>query len=131
MRKIYRGTLGHYDNGEDDEILGVADARGDVQEPLAECIKDDIEAYGPYLSVRYFIADQPMSREALTDAWVKTVCGLGEADYAMRYSEITGYLWTDEAIRVGGHDLLEELQGHLGQWLDLEIDYQQAPRVVR
>src|SRR5437868_3327415 len=39
------------------------------------------------------------------------------------YSEITGYLWTDENLMVGGHDLLDELRSHKGSFVHLEIAY--------
>ena len=46
-----------------------------------------------------------------------------EADFNPRYSEITGYLWTDEELNVGGHDLMAELKSNVGKWLILEIVY--------
>jgi hypothetical protein len=39
-----------------------------------------------------------------------------------RYSETTGYLWTDEKLQVGGHDLIEELSGSAGKFLIFEAD---------
>jgi hypothetical protein len=62
-----------------------------------------------------------MTQGELVDVTIRV--GLGEADVGHRYSEITGYLWTDEEIMVGGHDLIEELHDHLGKFCHLEITY--------
>ena len=45
----------------------------------------------------------------------------------MAYSEITGYLWTDEVVKIGGHDLLKEFETHLGKYLYMEIEYYEEP----
>ena len=50
------------------------------------------------------------------------VMGDANVDLQSRYSEITGYLWTDEDLNVGGHDLLAELKGHVGKWLIMEVE---------
>jgi hypothetical protein len=49
--------------------------------------------------------------------------GEGDATFGARYSEDTGYLWTDEELNVGGHDLLGELESHEGRYCLLEIRY--------
>jgi len=51
--------------------------------------------------------------------------GEGEAEYEDVYTEWTGYLWTNESIHVGGHNLLREINSHLGRYLWMEIDYNQ------
>ena len=130
MRKVYRGQLGYYHNGEADDILGIADGQGEVHAPLAEVIQEDMANYGQYLTVRYFLSDRPMSRDALIEALMSTITGCVNAEYQMCYSEITGYLYTNEEVMVGGHDLLGELRQHVGEWLDLEIVYQRATREV-
>jgi hypothetical protein len=45
--------------------------------------------------------------------------------YFNAYSEITGYLWTEESLMIGGHDLLEIFRSHVGHYLVLEITYNQ------
>ena len=49
------------------------------------------------------------------------------ARFGACYSEYTGYLWTDEEVLIGGHDLIEELRGCEGKWLLLEIVVHEAP----
>jgi hypothetical protein len=45
------------------------------------------------------------------------------ATYRGVLSEYTGYLWTDEDLMVGGHDLLAELKSHLGKFCHLYVHY--------
>jgi len=107
-------------NGEEDDILYLGDG---CTTPLADLIEGDIEVLGAYLSIRYYTASHPFSAEEPVEAFLVSLSGRGEAEYMMRYSEITGYLWTDEKLAVGGHDLLAELKGAAGQWVWLEITY--------
>jgi len=122
--KIYRGWLVEGYNGET-ETLNLKENlfRHSADEILAEIIQSDINCYGHNLTVRYFITDAPVDKEQLEQNLAKVVMGLGIADYNMRYSDITGYLWTDEELNVGGHDLLAELQGSIGKFLHMEIEY--------
>ncbi len=127
-RCTYRGWLRLASHGEGLDILFL-DARqphGGLGDPLAERIKDDIAAHGRYLTVRYWIADIKATKDALQEAWLRQVMGLGEAEFAHRYSEITGYLWTDEEVKVGGHELLDELKAEVGRFCHLEIEYSDA-----
>lgn len=128
MKIIYRGLLIKVSNGEEDDLLGLVGDTYQASEPLAETIKDDIVQHGDYLSVRYYTSDKQMTLDELNEALFRTLYGEGEARYGMHYSEITGYLWTDEEINVGGHDLLEELKSYLGKWLHLEIEYTDQPK---
>lgn len=94
---------------------------------LSEEITDDIEEYGNFLSVRYFVTDQPVDIESAVVNWQHELLGTGEAEYDVFYSDITGYLWTDEKICVGGHDLLAELYSFCGKYLIMEIEYSGSP----
>jgi hypothetical protein len=38
------------------------------------------------------------------------------------YSDITGYLWTEERIKINGHDLFEEINNYEGKHLDMVIE---------
>lgn len=112
----YRGILrlGTYGEGEDILFLGDDD-------PLAEIVSDDIDRYGRYLTVRYWTADAPQDDDAIAEGAIKQLFGEGDAEFNQRYSDITGYLWTDEDLNVGGHDLLAELGAQAGRYCLLEI----------
>jgi hypothetical protein len=115
MEKTYEGLLELKSRGEGDNILHLED------EVLTDLIQGDIEKYGHYLSVSYWISATRKSKDELTENLLKSLYGEGQADYGDRWSDITGYLWTDEDLIVGGHDLLEELKASCGKYLYMEI----------
>lgn len=96
---------------------------GSHDEPLADLIEDDMTERGRFASVRYWVTDEPRTREELDDGMIRTLEGDLDAKFHVHYSEIIGYLWTDEELTVGGHDLLEELRSFKGKYLYLEIAY--------
>lgn len=125
----YRGTLAVHDPGEAMDVLFL---KGDLDdryedEPLAETIGDDLDQHGRYASVRYWTADAPMGDDEIAEGALRSVLGEADAQYSPHYSDITGYLWTDEDINVGGHDLLEELKAQVGRYCLLEIEYSKEP----
>ena len=113
--KVYRGFLSLGSSGEGDDILHIG------EEILAEVLGSDLQDYGPYVSVQYYttISDTPF--EVIQEEYLKTVMGLSEADFGHRYSEITGYLWTDESWQVGGHDLIGLLTMDIGRFCHLMV----------
>lgn len=86
---------------------------------------------GETVTVRYWITDSQYTREEAQDAFLQTVMGEVDVKLESRYSEITGYLWTDENLMVGGHNLLGELQDSVGKWLILEVDVVPNARIQR
>lgn len=123
--RAYRGVIEQRDHGEAMDILFLAGDDPDCDDPLAERVADDIESLGSRLTVRYWIASEPLSDDAMRAESLRELLGAGDAQYGAHYSEYTGYLWTDEELTVGGHDLLEELSDHAGRYCLLEIEYAQ------
>lgn len=117
--KVYEGLIraGDYRENWDALFLGESD------QPLADILGNDRTDFGPYASVRYFIYATPKTIDELDEGLVRRLAGEMDADYTDSYSEITGYLWTDEDIKVGGHDLLAELRSHLGWFAYIEITW--------
>ena len=111
---IYTGLLSEHDYGAAYGILFLSSLR----EPLAR----ELEwMSGKQVSIRYWVTDQQMSQEDATEAALRQMLGVAEVEFGSRYSELTGYLWTDENLTVGGHDLMAELHGNVGKWLILEV----------
>lgn len=104
---------------ESDEAL-VLDDPDERDRPLVELLEEAIA--GKQVTVRYWITDKQVTRDEVEEAFLKTVLGLAEVEWFYHYSDITGYMWTDEELNVGGHDLLAELKSHLGKWVILEIE---------
>lgn len=133
--RVYRGFLAISDYGADAmSVLGLEAAmppdnpwRGLTGDPLAMQLQEDREEFGPYASVRYFVSDEERSADELVERLVRRLAGDVTALYVDHYSDITGYLWTDQEIKVGGHDLLDELESYEGKFLHLEIEWSTAP----
>jgi hypothetical protein len=63
----------------------------------------------------------PSAFEEAEEDFVRRLFGKADTEFGACYSEITGYLWTNEAARVGGHDLIAEFRSNVGKWLLLEV----------
>lgn len=124
-KKTYSGWLQFFSNGEESDILALTDELGTATEDeiLAELLKPDIQRLGDFCTVRYWLSDRAVSLDEVQEEWLKTLYGQTQADYEMRYSEITGYLFTTEDLQVGGHDLLEELKENVGKYAVIEIEF--------
>lgn len=101
------------------ESLFLRGGGGEEEEPLAERLEF---MDGRQVTVRYWIAEKECTKEEAVEDFAGALMGRAEADFGARYSEYTGYLWTDENIGVGGHDLLRELRGYDRQFLILEVE---------
>lgn len=119
----YRGRLVKTSNGEDDDLLGLVPEGESDAVILAEQIMDDCPAGHNFWSVTYYVSDIPVAVSDLDAAVLATICGHGDVDYGMRFSETTGYLWTDEELNVGGHNLRAELESFIGKFVHLEIKF--------
>lgn len=78
-------------------------------------------------TVRYAIKkfdDWPETLDEVAADTLAVLDGQAQSDYGDRYSEITGYLWTDEEAKIGGHDLIKELYDNTGKYLWMEIEYE-------
>lgn len=127
-KRLYSGQITlMFTFEQDDPLALVADKNSPPGRFLAEEISEDIEELGQYLTVRYWVSDEFIPVEQIQEAFLNTLYGVGSAEYELHYSEITGYLWTDEELKVGGHDLLAELSSNLGKWLHMEIEFNREP----
>lgn len=115
MTKVHAGFLRIGGNGEGNDILFFE------SEPIAEELE---YLHGKIATVKYYISEKEVTLEHAEELFIKSLFGQIEADYCMRYSEITGYLWTDEELNIGGHDLLKELKTFDGKYLILLVDTQ-------
>jgi hypothetical protein len=105
-----------YGDEGDTEVIYVSD---DDSEPLAERLS---HLSRQRISVRYWTSNQEAPIDVVKTEAIKTLMGYADIDFGARYSEITGYLWTDNDLNVGGRDLLRELESASGKWLVLEVD---------
>lgn len=83
----------------------------------------DFEIYNKVANVRFYIGDSPISDpDKLDRDRIEYILGKAETDYNHIYSDLTGYLWTDEEFKVGGHDLNEMLYANEGKYIHMEIE---------
>lgn len=113
--KTYEGLLCLHNRGEESNVLFLSS----LSDPIAEEL---YWIYNKKVTARYWVSDKPCTREEVIDATIPTVMGIGEVKFRSHYSEYTGYLWTDEELKIGGHDLLSELKSHVGKWLILDLE---------
>ena len=115
--KTYQGLLSLHSCGEYDEALYLSSLRESLADELGWMRNKTV-------TVRYWITDKPCTKDEAQQAAMLQIMGLADVDFGARYSDITGYLWTDEDLNIGGHDLLTELKSNIGKWLILEIDFE-------
>lgn len=124
---VYSGRITERSNGEDDEAIYVGD---DSDEPFAARFRDDLNRYGRYVTVSYYVSEQPKTAAELLENELQKLAGSAKADYTQHYSDYTGYLWTDQELNVGGHNLLGELSGlTLGStdwYLHMTVTFQES-----
>ena len=116
--KTYAGLLSLEQYGEADDILFLST----IDVPFAEelqCLVDK------RITLHYWISAEQMTKQQAQEEFLRALYGMlyGACDgkFVVHYSEITGYLWTDEELMVGGHDIIQELKSHIGKWLILEV----------
>lgn len=108
--KVHSGELLILNNAEDDEVLFLNG------EPLAQLLE---YLHGKEATISYYISDKEIDCSNAQEKFTASLFGEIDADYGIFYSDITGYLWTDEELKVGGHDLLAELKGYDGKYINL------------
>lgn len=122
----YTGWLREGEWGEVDDILFLSG----IDVPLAA----ELEWMGGrQCTVRYWLCEKECTKDEAQEDFLQHLMGLADTKFGAHYSDVTGYLWTDEKVKVGGHDLIAELSSHAerkdwggnlipGRWLILEID---------
>lgn len=133
-RHVFQGWIMDGRDGDYDRALHLIDHRtGVFDDPLARQVYYKTGFGSKQVSVCYHITDQPELEETLTGMVIAKMCGVShsgnaETKYYHRYSELTGYLWTDEDFKVGGHDVLAELRSYKGKWCYLVVTFHGAKR---
>ena len=90
--------------------------------PFSKEMNDAIGWEEKYASVQMLTGNTPIDLEHLDETKIISMEGIVDSEYYHRYSDYTGYLWTDENFKCGGHDLIEILHSHKGEYIHLEID---------
>lgn len=124
MKKIYEGTITNDAcDGEGTGLTGIMTDKETIV--LAKQVCEDMDELGHFLSVSYYVSNKPITNDEHIKALFCPIVSdeHDDIEFGHAYSEITGYLWTDESLVVGGHDLLREINSHTGKFIHLEIEY--------
>ncbi len=107
--------------------IGLQHPESEEEIDLTREIESDIEKYGSFLQVTYYISDTPKSPDEMLMSFIENLIGVGTAGvtYAMG-SEWTGEYCIGSEITVGGHDLERELYNHMDKYLQLDIIYSKS-----
>jgi hypothetical protein len=116
-QKIYKGRIIDKEYEDNYSALFI----GEDEYPFAKIWEDDL--YKKQVTVRYWISEVEKTKDELKENTLAAISGAVWADYTDRYSDYTGYLWTDVELKVGGHNLLSELSSNVGKFLYMEVDY--------
>lgn len=93
--------------------------RDETTYPLADVLKSDIS--NKQVSVSYWITDKQCTKDEAQEQFLKKLYGSADCKFKSHYGDITGYLWSDENLVIGGHDLLQELRSNIDKFLVLDI----------
>lgn len=77
---------------------------------------------GTYASIQMLTGNTPIDLNHIDETKIVSMMGLVSAKYYHRYSDYTGYLWTEEGFKCGGHDIPKILQSHIGEYIHMEIE---------
>ena len=86
--------------------------------PIVKSMDDIMDKH---VTLSYYISDIEMNEQELLENTIKSLSGSMDSEYYASYSDCTGYLWTNEKMQVGGHDLLSELQDNIGKYIYMKI----------
>lgn len=97
--------------------------RPHIQQTLVEEIAKDREEYGPFITCRYVISQWKTTIDDAETRLLEYMDGdrIGTED---QWSEITGYLWTDDYLVFGGHNIAKELERNVGRYCVIECRFQ-------
>jgi hypothetical protein len=103
--RLIEGELTSYEG--EYSATGVRTISGHVY--LAEVIQDLVGWKGTIKTFQWHVSNKPFTFYELEEAVANSALGEVQAQFYHRYSDLTGYLWTEEKVVVGGHDVLKEI----------------------
>lgn len=90
--------------------------------PFTQEMADKCRWKDSFASIQMLTSNKPIDPEHIDEAKVVSMMGEVESEYYCHYSEYTGYLYTKEAFKCGGHDIPKILESHIGEYIHMEIE---------
>lgn len=90
--------------------------------PFCKAMEDKCGWRGKYASIQMLTGDTPIDVDHIDETKIVSMMGEVTSDYYHCYSDLTGYLWTTEKFKCGGHDIPAILSSHMGEYVHMEIE---------
>lgn len=98
------------------------------QFPFTKEMQEKCGWRGSYASIQMLTGDTPIDMDHIDETKIVSMMGEVYSKYYHRYSDYTGYLWTEEAFKCGGHDIPAILRSHIGEYIHMEIELYEEVR---
>lgn len=92
------------------------------QFPFTKEMEDKCGWLGNYASIQMLTGKKPIDLDHIDETKIVSMMGEVSSKYYHRYSDYTGYLWTEEGFKCGGHDIPKILTSHMGEYIHMEIE---------
>lgn len=76
---------------------------------------------GKKVKVRYAFAQEPRTIEEIDINMLKVLDGQMDGRLSEVWSDVTGFLWMEEDLKIGGHNLIDVIRRHQNKYLAMEV----------
>ena len=90
--------------------------------PFSKRMAEECEWLDKYVNIQMLTGTEPIDLDHIDETKIVSMMGESDSRYYHCYSELSGYLWTEETFKCGGHDLLKILHSHEGEYIHMEIE---------
>lgn len=90
--------------------------------PFTQEMEDRCGWNNRYANIYMLTGNTPIDLDNIEETKIVSMMGWVESEYYHTYSDCTGYLWTNEEFKCGGHDIPNILRNHLGEYIHMEIE---------
>jgi hypothetical protein len=90
--------------------------------PFTKEMEDKFYWRNSYASIQMLTGDTPIDLDHIDETKIVSMMGEVDSHYYHQYSDYTGYLWTEEGFKCGGHDIPKILRSHIGEYIHMEIE---------
>lgn len=131
---ILNGKIGYCDTDDENEkTIGIYVSQevkclnGKIKEtvvdsfPFTKEMSDKCGWSHKYASIQMLTGNEPIDMEHIDETKLVSMEGDVESEYYHRYSDYTGYLWTEEEFKCGGHDIPKILSAHRDEYVYMEL----------
>jgi hypothetical protein len=103
-------------------LNGIIEDKVVGQFPFTKEMEDMCGWRNNYAGIQMLTGDTPIDMDHIDETKIVSMMGEIDAEYYHRYSDYTGYLWTVEGFKCGGHDIPKILESHMGEYIHMEIE---------